>query len=99
MLRRAFVNALGQLYFAESEAEEAGDAEDEEAVINMGDTLFSEFKAYIAGVSNQERRDWEQVCDQIWRKDSRKGTQDVDQIGSGRMRRDLRRQIKVIFSS
>ncbi|MCZ6679336.1 MAG: hypothetical protein O7E52_19060 [Candidatus Poribacteria bacterium] len=89
LMRRAFVNALGQLYLADS---------DDEAVVEMGESLLSEFKAYIAGISDAEHHDWERVCRQIWQEDSRRGTPDVDRL-PGRVRKELRRQIKEIFSS
>ena len=96
MLRRAFINAVGQLYLADAE-DEAADAADEDAVVEMGEDLLAEFKTYIAGVSDPERRDWERICDQVWQKDARKGTPDVDRIRSGRMRKELRRQSQEIF--
>ena len=79
-LRRTFVNALGQL--ANSE---------DGTVVEIGNSLLSDFKTYIAGVSDQERQEWDQVCRQIWKEDSCKGTPDMDRIRSGRVRRELQR--------
>jgi hypothetical protein len=87
-IRRAFINALGQLVDSEGET-----------TIEMGESLFAEFARFIAGVSDRERRTWEQVCKQIWEEDSRRGAPDVDQIRSGQVRRLLKRRIKQIFSN
>jgi len=86
-VRRNFLNALGQL----------ADAEDEE-VVELGEELFAEFSEYVAGLPGEERKTWETACQQVWVKDARKGTPDVDKIRSGKVRRTLRNQIKEIFS-
>jgi len=87
-MRRNFLNTLGQL----------ADAEDEEAV-EVGEELLSEFNGYMMRLTAEERKTWEAACQQVWVKDARKGTPDVDKIRSGKVRRTLRNQIKEIFSN
>ncbi len=86
-MRRNFLNALGQL----------ADAEDED-VVELGEELFSEFSEYVASLPDEERKTWEAACQQVWVKDARKGTPDIDKIRSGKVRRTLRNQIKEIFA-
>lgn len=85
-MRRAFVNALGQL----------ADSEDED-VVESGEFILVSFGAYIAELPKQQWHGWRQACERIWLDDSRKGTPDVDRIRSGRVRKELQRQIKRIF--
>ena len=75
---RSFINGIGQLM----------DTEDEE-IVGKGEEILLCVKQYISGVSDQEFRELESICQQIWLSDSKKSMPNVD-----RVRRTTRKILK-----
>ena len=64
------------------------DTQDEE-IIGKGEEILLCVKQYISGVSDQEFREWESICQQIWLSDSKKSMPNVE-----RDRRTTRKVLK-----
>ena len=60
-----------------------------EEIIGKGEEILLCIKQYISGVSDQEFREWESICQQIWLSDSKKSMPNVD-----RVRRTTRKVLK-----
>ena len=66
---RSFINGIGQLM----------DTGDEE-ISGKGEEILLCIKQYIIGVSDQEFREWQSICQQVWLSDSRKSMPNVDRV-------------------
>ncbi|MCS5614042.1 MAG: hypothetical protein NZ961_26735 [Candidatus Poribacteria bacterium] len=82
---RSFINGIGQLM----------DTGDEE-ISGQGEEILLCVKQYIIGVSDQEFKEWQSICQQVWLSDSRKSMPNVDRVRKA-TRKVLEKWIDDIF--
>ena len=52
----------------------------DEEISGKGEEILLCIKQYIIGVSDQEFREWQSICQQVWLSDSRKSMPNVDRV-------------------
>jgi len=82
---RSFINGIGQLM----------DTGDEE-ISGQGEEILLCVKQYIIGISDQEFKEWQSICQQVWLSDSRKSMPNVDRVRKA-TRKVLEKWIDDIF--